>query len=124
MGNSERRRNTRVTFNTLADVKFPDNTYTDCETRDLSMNGVFVVGPQRKKIGEKCEIALHLSGGRADISVVIRGEVSRISDKGLALHFYEIDLENFQHLKNIVYYNSENPDEVFNEWPDHTFQDQ
>ena len=40
----------------------------------------------------------------------MRGEVVRVDPGGLALHFTEIDADSFYHLKNIIYYNSKDPD--------------
>ena len=42
----------------------------------------------------------------------MKGEVVRVEPDGLALHFSEIDFDSFYHLKNIIYYNSEDPDQV------------
>ncbi|MFC1524298.1 PilZ domain-containing protein [Thermodesulfobacteriota bacterium] len=118
MDENERRTNTRVAFQTLADIIFPDHRYQQCHTRNVSLTGIFIIGPQGRKIGEQCEAVVHLTGGASDISVTVKGLVSRITDEGIGLKFNEIDLDSFQHLKNIVYYNAENPDDVNDEFLD------
>ena len=108
----ERRENTRVNFHTTATLKFPDNSFENCETRDLSVKGVFVLDVTDQEVGDECDVELFLSGGTSDLALRMRGEVVRSQDEGVAINFYEVDLDSFYHLKNIVYYNSENPDEL------------
>ncbi|MDH4320226.1 MAG: PilZ domain-containing protein [Desulfobulbaceae bacterium] len=116
---AEKRHNTRVPFHTTITVRFHDKTFAHCETRDLSLKGVFVMGvtgPRAK--GDRCELSLHLSGTSSDLSLQMRGEVVRVLDDGVGLHFSEIDLDSFYHLKNIIYYNSPDPDALGEELAD------
>jgi len=111
MGN-ERRKNTRVPFQTIADVTFVGKRYNKCETEDLSIKGISVLGPSGQRVGEKCDISLALSGSSSELILEMKGEVVRVNPDGLALHFTEIDFDSFYHLKNIVYYNSQDPDQI------------
>ena len=108
----ERRKNTRVLFQTIADINFVDKGYNRCETADLSIKGISVMGPSRQSIGEKCDISLALSGGSSELVLKMKGEVVRVDPDGLALHFTEIDSDSFFHLKNIIYYNSKDSDQI------------
>jgi hypothetical protein len=118
MENSEKRKNTRVAFQTSADIKFADASYSRCETENLSVKGVSVLGITGRQIGEKCELALSLSGSTSELRLEMKGEIVRVEENGIALHFTDIDLDSFYHLKNIVYYNSEDPDSMQSEFPD------
>jgi hypothetical protein len=115
MAKDERRRSTRVFFQTTANLHFADADFSDCETVDLSMKGVFVPAISGRAIGDRCAVELQLSGTTSQLSLHMQGEVARIEAKGIAIKFFEIDLDSFNHLKNIVYYNSENPDELTGE---------
>lgn len=110
MKTDNRRRNTRVPFQSTMTLRFADKTHEECETQDLSMKGIFAVGVSGHKVGDKCDVALHLVGATSNLALQIKGEVVRVEENGLALHFFEIDLDSFYHLKNILYFNSENPD--------------
>ncbi len=123
MDKDERRRNTRVQFRTSADVTFGEKTYPDCETSDLSINGVFISGLDEHKPGEKCTLVLRLHGGDTSLKIEVKGEATRLTAKGIAIHFSEMDLDSFQHLRNIVYYNADNPDKVSDEYLDHSLKD-
>ena len=108
---AEKRKNTRVPFHATITVRFPDQTFDHCETQDLSLKGVFVKGVTgARSLGDRCELSLHLSGSSSDLALHISGEVVRVREDGVGLHFSEIDLDSYYHLKNILYYNSEDPD--------------
>lgn len=111
----ERRKSTRVFFQTIADLHFVDADFSNCKTADLSMKGVFVQDISGRVIGDRCTVQLQLSGASGQLSLEMQGEVVRITAKGLAIKFIEIDLDSFNHLKNIVYYNSGNADELTKE---------
>lgn len=112
----ERRRNTRVPFKTIADVVFPNARYTQCATENLSIKGVSVLGVTGHAIGEECDLFLDLSGTSSQLRLVMKGTVVRVDGDGIALHFTEIDIDSFYHLKNIIYYNSNDPDAIEEEF--------
>lgn len=116
MDNDNRRMNSRVAFQATISLDFGHRSHKDCETSNLSLKGVSVVGVMGHKVGEKCDVALHLVGTTSDLSLNMKGEVVRVDEHGFALHFLEIDLDSFYHLKNILYYNSENPDQLDEEF--------
>lgn len=125
METDNRRRNSRVSFQATITLDFAGMIYKECETHDLSMKGVFVAGVTGHKIGDKCDISLHLVGATSDLALKMKGQVVRVEGNGLALHFLETDLDSYYHLKNILYYNSENPDILEEEFSDqlHDFRD-
>lgn len=108
----ERRKNTRVPFQTTADVVFGDQRYTQCPTENLSVKGVSVLGITGHAVGETCELSLGLSGSTSHLRLTMKAEVVRIEADHIGLHFLEIDLDSFYHLKNIIYYNSNDPDTI------------
>lgn len=112
----ERRKNTRVPFQTTADVSFSNKNYTQCETENLSVKGVSVLGISGHEIGEECNLSLALSGSTSQLRLAMRGEIVRLQEDGIGLKFTEIDLDSFYHLKNIIYYNSEDPDKIEHEF--------
>ncbi len=106
----ERRRSTRVAFTTTATIRFQDTSYTGCATENLSTKGVFINGVPPRQPGERCDVELRLSGASSDLVLRMQGRVVRAQPGGLAVQFEEIDLDSFYHLKNIVYYNTDDPD--------------
>ena len=127
MGSEERRRNVRVAFQTTASLRFADGEYAHCQTRDLSLKGVFIPGIVDREHGEKCHVAILLSGTSSELKVNMIGEVIRKTEEGIGIYFDEIDIDSFFHLKNIVYYNTDHPDEIAEPYletvPDGTYVD-
>lgn len=115
MATDERRKNTRVPFRTTADVTFDDASYTDCATADLSTHGVFVDNISNRIVGDSCRIVLKLTGSTENLTLSMKGEVIRLTNAGVGLHFKEIDLDSYSHLRQIIIYNSDelNKSEVF-----------
>jgi len=105
-----KRKNSRVPFQAIIGLDFPGQSHGECETADLSLKGVFVLGVTGHRIGENCLVSLRLVGSTSDLSLKMKGTVVRVEEAGVALHFYEMDLDSFFHLKNILYYNSQDPD--------------
>jgi hypothetical protein len=116
MSNRNRRQNVRVEFQSFVDLAFPDQVFEQCKTRDLSLNGIFVIGIEGRRQGEQCGVILHLVGSSSDVRLMMNGEVTRVEAQGVALHFTEVDLDSLIHLRNIVYFNSGDPDQVEEEW--------
>ena len=123
MNEQDRRKNTRVIFQTTADLKFSDQEFMDCETQDLSVKGIAVWGIKGPESGDQWEVSLHLSGTSSDLCLAMKGEVVRVEEDCIALHFFEIDLDSFFHLRNIVYYNTEDADKIENEFPEQISDD-
>ena len=108
----ERRKNTRVPFQTTADVVFGDKRYSNCATENLSVKGLSVLGVTGHTLGETCDLSLALSGSTSQLRLTMKAEIVRMEADRIGLHFIEIDLDSFYHLKNIIYYNSEDPDTI------------
>lgn len=116
MTSTNRRKNSRIPFQATITLRFPGALYEQCETRNLSLKGVFVVGIRGHKLGDKCAVELCLTGTTSNLCLRMKGEVMRVAADGVGLRFFEIDLDSFHHLKNILYYNSENPDQLDDEF--------
>jgi hypothetical protein len=102
----ERRRDARVTFRTFAKLSYPEGrVFKDCETRDVSVSGVFVEGVSGVALGEKCDVEFHLTGRTSSLVLEMAGETVRVLDDGVALQFFDVDEDSFYHLQNVVYFN-------------------
>ena len=104
------RKNSRVTFQVIINLDFPGQIHTECKTVNLSRKGVCVLGITGHKVGENCLVSLRLIGSTDQLVLNMKGTVVRVEEGEVALHFYEMDLDSFFHLKNILYYNFEDPD--------------
>ncbi len=114
----ERRRDDRVTFRATAKLSFPGNRSFDmCETKDISVSGVFVEGVSGVVFGEKCDVELHLYGRTSNLTLEMAGEAVRVLEEGVALQFFDVDDDSFYHLQNIVYFNYKHSDQPNGTFP-------
>ena len=109
----ERRRSIRVSFETYIDISCNGKQFTNCKTANLSTKGVLILGVSNLNIKDECDLVLHLSGGQ-DLKLSMIGIVQRVCENSVGVQFLETDIDSFTHLKNIIYYNSEDPD-IINE---------
>lgn len=88
-------------------------------TRDVSMNGLYLIGERAFAAGERCSIRLYLGGRDTGACVSARGRIARVDAGGTAVTFDEVDLEGYQHLKQLVLLNASDPDQTAEEIDQH-----
>ncbi len=110
-----KRSNTRVSFQSRAEVRYGEHVI-EGEVRNLSLKGVLIATEERIPEGEEVEVIIHLTGVGSQLSLQMEAEVVRSQDSDLGLHFTEVDLDTFVHLRNIVAYNEGNDEKIMNEF--------
>jgi hypothetical protein len=53
-------------------------------------------------LNEDVHVRILLSGTSSELSLNLKGRIARHDPRGLAIHFYEMDLDSFTHRKNII----------------------
>ncbi|MDH5649206.1 MAG: PilZ domain-containing protein, partial [Gammaproteobacteria bacterium] len=90
-----------------------------CETRDISMNGIFVITAEKLPEHTLCDISLYLYGTDDEIELRLKGTIVRLESDGMAVEFNQIDIDSFEHLKRIIQLNSVDPDSITDEFEHH-----
>ncbi|ETR72059.1 MAG: type IV pilus assembly PilZ [Candidatus Magnetoglobus multicellularis str. Araruama] len=112
----EKRRRTRVEFSTQVIISVEGSEIaTQANSKDLSLNGLFVESDEVLDIGTPCHVKVILPGGVNEISLEMDGRVTRHAPGGFGVIFEGMDPDSFAHLKNIAMYNSEDPDAIEDE---------
>ncbi len=121
-GKEEHREFTRVPIRVWVEVRAGDCTIKTHETHDLSMTGISLKQQGTPlAVDTLCEVSVFLEGADPPIHVDMKGRVGRSTDQDLAVEFKEVDLESYEHLKNLVRYNShQSADVVDKELDEHT----
>lgn len=112
MAKKDRRKESRIPYQSIVDLNFSKKKYDRLKTRDLSVMGAYVEGLAGPKKGALCDIKLQLSGEASELLLKLKGEVVRVEDDGVALEFVEVKKDCFYHLKNIAYIIHSNPDDI------------
>ena len=108
---TEKRNHERVPFTARVTVfSKGQRIVSDADTRDISLKGMYVASRQRLNIGTHCGLELQLTGASSQVTLNIDGTVVREDGNGFAVVFNTIDLDSYFHLKNILLYNTEDPD--------------
>ncbi|MEJ2688782.1 MAG: PilZ domain-containing protein [Deltaproteobacteria bacterium] len=113
-----KRRHTRIPFRTKVDIRFADNEFLACDTKDLCLSGVWVQSDHDRREGEECEIIFHKAGIMNNRMLRLRGEVVRVEETGMALLFTEMNYNTYTNLQTILLDNAENPFEVAEDFID------
>ena len=118
-GEQNQREFTRVPVHIEAEVKIGDITVRAKETNDISMKGMFIDCDKTFEVGMECSVSLILARSDQPISVNVKGKVERCTAGGLGIEFTEIGLESYDHLQNLVRFNSHDSGQVEQEIKDH-----
>ncbi len=111
---------TRVNTIIEARVTAGDTVVQSARTRDISMNGLFVETNERLEPGIPCEIVLFLGRSASDYRIEAHGKIVRSDDSGIAVEFTDIvGVDSYDHLRNLVLYNSSNTEQVEEELRTH-----
>jgi hypothetical protein len=116
MPESERNRRSkiRVDFQTRIVVTIPASGITlDGDSSNLSVKGIFVKTDEKIPVHASCGVKIYLSGTAVPLCVSVGGTVVRSEPDGIAIAFNAMELDSYTELRNIIRYNSQDPDEVY-----------
>jgi hypothetical protein len=96
----------------------PEKTIDGVMACNISLKGIYVKTNETLSQNTECEIKLELPGSKPTIVLRISGEILRVEEGGIGILFKQMDLETFEHLKQIVLTNSSEPDKFLKECED------
>lgn len=110
---------TRVRTRIAVDLDLPQGRI-EGSTRDVSLNGAFVAVSATIAEGTSCLATLHVDGRGGAVAVRAQGRVVRVLEGGVAVHFDELlELDSYEHLRNLVLYNAADPAQAEQEFDSH-----
>jgi len=87
---------------------------------DVSLNGLRIQSDEHFEADCMCDVKVVLGGqGGEPIVIEAHGCVVRSDGQFIAIHFDNLDLEGYSHLKNLILYNSLDTDQVEREFDAH-----
>ena len=110
---------TRVPIKVEAEIHAENQSIFCEQTRDVSMKGLFLKGNECFPTGTHCVVTLFLGGREGGMRIDVKGVVEHSSEKGMGVQFTEIGLDSYEHLQNLVLYNSQDAHKVEKEIHDH-----
>jgi hypothetical protein len=117
-GQENKREFTRVPVQVPIEVQAGDRTFRGLLTGNLSMKGLLVGTPEVLPEGTGCTLRILLGDGTVEVRA--EAQVARIYPGALALQFTRIlGTESFEHLRQLVLYNSKDPEQIEHEFHEH-----
>jgi hypothetical protein len=111
---------TRVRTSIPVDCVCADGSPHSGSTKDVSLNGCFIPSDSPPAEGTTCTATLYIDGRDGVIRVGANAEVISHRQGGFALHFHELlELDSYEHLRNLVLYNAEDPNQAECEFDSH-----
>ena len=115
----DRRGFTRVPFQVAVSLKSDHGTLVFGDIWDISLSGLYVTGTAQFPRGCSCEVDMELDGPEGKVHLHMRGRVARLDHGGMAIEFREMGLDSYLHLRNLVLYNTTEPDRLEKELKNH-----
>jgi len=110
---SDRREKTRVDFKTSIVLTTDlSEIHIEGSSKDLSLKGIFIHTQEELAMDTQCRVEVNLSGMTEQFALHMQGKVIRKEKNGIAVSFETMDLDSYTHLKNLVRYNSPDPDDL------------
>jgi hypothetical protein len=109
---NNRRRRTRVPFQTRVRFIIQGEELPSSDSKDLSLTGVYFFTALRPEKGVTGQVEITLGLGLHPLALSLKGVVARADENGIGVRFLEMDPASFVHLKNLLYYNTGNPEAI------------
>lgn len=106
MATIEERRFTRVPIRTWVNLTAEGGPTLLCDSSNLSMNGLLVKTSRELPVGTECFVTIILGDPANPLTLSARGQVVRQDGRDVGVHFTEIELDSFEHLRRLVTLNA------------------
>jgi hypothetical protein len=101
----ERRRSQRILFTSTAILRYGSKELSlevKVDTRDISLQGVFLETGNLLPVTTPCDIEIHLIGTTSTMDFHAQGVVQRHESNGMAIAFTHLDPDSYLHILNLV----------------------
>jgi PilZ domain len=79
------------------------------KTWDISTRGMQCSADHRFIERAACQVIFILS---SEVKIVIEGKITRVSEDGAGIYFAQMNEDSFYHLRKLVEYNTDEPDNI------------
>lgn len=113
----ERRKNTRLSLNLEAELVLSSNITCHGKIRNISFSGIYMpfVNVSEISPGDSGVLKLFLDSQPGKSMITFACEVVRIDESGVGVKFINVDVEGYEKFKNLMLYNSPDPDKLLAE---------
>lgn len=107
----EKRVFTRIPLKTKTLVRHGAGTTTGT-IQNLSLTGILVESSKALETNKQVKVEILFTGTSSQLSIILDGVVTRNTPKTMAIHFQNMDIDSFFHLRNLISYSTDDMDKV------------
>ncbi len=110
-----KRKHLRIEYHSKVDLIFsdPDRETFSCSTKNLCLSGLWLSGCQQEcNTGDQCHVSFHDAGVVRSRTLLIKAQVARVDEDGIALIFEDMNFRTYTNLQTMM-----------QNYTDNTFQD-
>jgi hypothetical protein len=89
------------------------------QTTDISLGGLFLTCDASLPIGTECKLVLFFGEPNNQIRIEAEGRIARVDSEGVGVELTVVELGSFEHLRNLVLYNTSEPQQAEEEFRSH-----
>lgn len=117
----DRRKHTRITLELDAELHLDNGRVIKGKVKNISFSGVFMhhINSANISVGSTGMLKIILQADPHPNIINIRCEVVRTDESGAGIKFVNIDIRGYQQFKNLMIYNSTDPDTLLAELEKH-----
>jgi len=119
---SDLREFSRVSVSVNVEIERPGLATFKAVAKDVSLNGLRIESAESFDADGLCDVRVILGGDGGEIEPIIieaHGCAVRSDGQFVAIHFDQLELEGYNHLKNLILYNAQDTDQVEHEFDQH-----
>jgi c-di-GMP-binding flagellar brake protein YcgR len=106
----EKRKFTRILFETTIKVTSGKTVIVSNRLRDISLGGAFLFTSETSlPANTSCILEIDLIGRASLLRIQIEAEVVRVDEEGMAVRFTKIDLDSLVHLRHLIRVHAQDP---------------
>ena len=113
-----KRKMSRVNFRVDALINYNDMKKV-CSVRDLSLSGIYLATDLDLALGKSVNLTVKIISDSTVGEIELTGIVVRKDHDGLALEFSDLPIDSYLFLRNVVVYNSGDPEAIDQEYRQH-----
>ncbi|RJQ14167.1 MAG: PilZ domain-containing protein [Nitrospiraceae bacterium] len=114
----DRRKNTRLSIQLEAELHLPGDAVYRGKTKNISFSGVYLECLKSSAIpvvNDPCTLKLILQSGPNPNIISFQCRVVRTDKSGAGIRFISVDMNGYRQFKNLLVYNSKDPDKLLDE---------
>ena len=116
----DRREFVRVPFDTRAEVQIDGKVIRSTGAIDVSLSGLRISADCGDfPAGALCTARIYLNASGAEALIEAKGIVARCEDGTLVVRFTELDLDGYQHLRQLILYNTNDSEKAEQQFLSH-----